>query len=275
MKALLFFLCFLFLAPFSARAEASGELSLLAINVGKGDSLLLQSGENAYLIDAGKKKAFDQLYSVLQRNGITHLNGVILTHTDSDHTGGLKQLLASGLEIDQVYASAYYNKETSKHPAVKALKKTDREVIFLSVGDSLPLGEGTLQVLGPLHHDQEKENNNSLVLLASGGGGTMLLTGDMEFPEEADLLEAGVLTPVDVLKIGNHGESDATSEALLEAVTPKIAVISTNTSEEPDTPALRVIRLLKSRNIQILQTQDADQGVLVTLRDGELQWELR
>ena len=275
MKAIVFFLCFLFLVPFHARAEDSGELSLLAINVGKGDSLLLRSGDTAYLIDTGKKKAFDQLYDVLKLNGITHLDGVILTHTDSDHAGGLKQLLASDLDIDQVYASAYYIKKESKHPAVKALKKTDREVIFLSAGDSLPLDGGTLQVLGPLRRDDDKENNNSLVLLASGGGGTMLLTGDMEFPEEADLLEAGVLTPVDVLKIANHGESDATSDALIETVTPKIAVISTDTAEEPDTPALRVIRLLNSRDIRILQTQDADHGVLVTLRDGELRWELQ
>jgi predicted flavoprotein YhiN len=94
---------------------------------------------------------------------------VILTHTHEDHAGGLEQLLDSGIEIDRVYASGYYNRKEKKHPAVKALKDTGRETVWLLSGDSLPLDGGTLEVLGPLVHDEEKENNNSLVLLATGG----------------------------------------------------------------------------------------------------------
>jgi hypothetical protein len=71
-----------------------------------------------------------------------------------------------------------------------------------------------------------------LVLLATGGGGTMLLTGDMEFPEEQNLLKCGLIPHVDIIKIGNHGEGDATSEALIAAANPTVAVISTNTEDE-------------------------------------------
>lgn len=273
--ALLILLCVIlctFSCVFAESAEDS-ELSLLAINVRKADALLLRSGESAYLIDTGSKDSFDALYSALKQEGVARLTGVIITHTDKDHAGGFEQLFKSDIGIEHVYASAYYNKK--KHPAEKVLKKNSMEVVFLSSGDSLPLDGGKLTVLGPLEEDDEKENNNSLVLLAEGGGGSMLLTGDMEFPEEDSLLKAGLIPHADVLKIGNHGEGDATSDALISAVRPSVAVISTNTADEPDTPDPRVLKLLAAWNIPVLVTQDSDLGILVTIRNGSITTEIK
>ena len=236
--------------------EESPELSLYAINVGKADALLLRSGKTAYLVDTGTEDSFPVLLKALQGEGITYLDGVILTHTHKDHAGGLEYLLESEIEIGQVYASGYYNKKEKKHPAVKALSALNREPVFLLSGDTLPLDGGTLEVLGPLVHDEEKENNNSLVLLATGGGGTMLLAGDMEFPEEETLLNAGLISHADVLKVG--------------AVSPKAAVFSTNTEEEPDTPAVRIMNWLNRHDVAVYQTQETENGVLITLKNGEI-----
>ncbi len=90
----------------------------------------------------------------------------------------------------------------------------------------------------------------------------------MEFPEESELLSAGVIPRADVLKVANHGDGDATSEAFINAVRPSAAVISTSTEEKADTPAKRVLRLLEAWNVQVWQTQQAGTGILVTLRDG-------
>lgn len=256
--------------------ETDMALSLLAINVGKADALLLRSGKTAYLIDTGTEDSFEQMYRVLKAEGVEALTGVILTHTDRDHIGGLEQLVESGMEIGTVYASAYHPKKSDKkHPAVKILNETDKDVQFIKGGDSLPMDGGTLEVLGPLEKSEDKDDNNSLVILATGGGGSMLLAGDMEFPEEESLLAAGAIPRADVLKVGNHGDDDATSDALIQAVRPKTAVISTSTAEKQSTPAKRVLRLLKSWNVQVLQTQDAEKGVLVTLRNGEILTELK
>ena len=268
-------LCLSPLLPVQGDA-AETALSLLAINVRKADALLLRSGDSAYLIDTGTEESFARLYSVLKREGIDRLTGVIITHTDKDHAGGIAQLVDSDIEIENVYASAYYNKKKeSKHPAVKALKGTGRSVIFLASGDELPLDGGSLKVLGPLEKDGEKENNNSLVLLAEGGGGSMLLAGDMEFPEEDSLLKAGLIPHADVLKVGNHGEDDATSNALIAAIRPSLAVISTNTDDEPDTPSPRVLRLLASWDIPVLVTQDTENGVLITISGGRITTEMK
>ena len=124
-------------------------------------------------------------------------------------------------------------------------------------------------MVGPISAS-ETENCNSLVLVAEASGGRMLLTGDMEFPEEDELLAAGVIPECGVIKIANHAESDATSEALIRAVQPQVAVISTSTAAEPDTPSKRVLRLLNTVCADIYQTQDADSGVLVTIDQGEI-----
>lgn len=269
-------LCFHIVLP-AAGDESSPEMSLLAINVRKADALLLRCGESAYLIDTGTKKEADTLLEVLRNEGITRLTGVILTHTHADHVGGLKALVSSDIGIENIYASRYYvlKKEDGKHPVEKALKNTDYSITWLSGGDTLPLDGGKLTVLGPLEMNEETENNNSLVLLAEGGGGSILLTGDMEFPEESSLIGAGVIPRVDVIKIGNHGEGDATSSQLIATAQPKLAVVSTNSEDEPDTPDPRVVRLLAQQGIQTLYTQDSTNGVLVTLKDGTIETEIR
>lgn len=256
---------------FSGLSDEAPALSLLAINVRKADALLLHCGNSAYLIDAGSKDSSETLLSVLREEGVTRLDGVILTHTHADHVGGLKALVQSEISVGSVYAPKFYTlkKEDGKHPVEKALKKTNHTVTWLEAGDTLPLSGGTLTVLGPLEKS-ETENCNSLVLLAEGGGGRILLTGDMEFPEEDSLLKAGQIPQADVIKIGNHGEGDATSAQLLTTVQPKLAVISTNTDDEPDTPDPRVLKLLNDQNIPYLLTQDAETGVLITLANGEL-----
>ena len=260
-------------------AAESGEMTLLSVNVRKGDAHLLRCGSSVYLIDTGKKKQFDTLYRVLKENGVDRLTGVILTHSHSDHTGGLKKLMESDIAVEQVYTSAFYapEKEGKDHPVVKALKGTGIEPVYLKGGDTLPLDGGELRVLGPLEGttDPDHENSNSLVLLASGGGGSILLTGDMEFPEERSLLNAGAIPHADVLKVGNHGEGDATSAELVAAVSPSLALIPTNTEDEPDTPDPRVLRLFSGMGIPVAVTQEAENGVLITIRGGEVTCELK
>jgi len=273
---LLVFILSSLLAP-AAAAGAGEEMSLYVLNVGKADSMILRSGENIYLIDTGRGSTMDVTESALKEEGITHLDAVIITHMDSDHVGGLKKLLKSDVTLDHIYVPAYFLQEEKdkENPAIKAAEKQGRETEILEAGQTLPLGEGKITVLGPISPATDKEDNNSLVLLAEAAGGSILLGGDMEFPEEASLLRAGVIPRADVLKVPNHGDGDATSEEFLRAVQPKIAVISTSTEEKETTPDPRIMELLEQMNVETYQTQDSRTGVLVTLRDGEAAVEIR
>ena len=278
MKRMWMLLVLLLMLAFTATAlaespyeKADKPLTLFAVNVGKGDALLLNCGAETYLIDAGLQENWGDLSRALKTLQVTRLTGVILTHTDKDHAGGLLPLATSSIEVEAWYAPAYYAdiKKESKHPAVEAAALRGQKVNFLRAGDELPLGNGKLTVIGPISAS-EVENCNSLVLIAEASGGRMLLTGDMEFPEEEELLAAGAIPPCSVLKIANHGESDATSAELIRAVQPEIAVISTSTSAEPDTPSGRVLALLSSARTKFYQTQEAQSGVLVTIDQGEV-----
>lgn len=254
----------------SCAAADEGSLTLIALNVGKGDCLLLSSGKTLYLIDAGLRENWGMVSNALHQMGVSRLDGVIITHTDADHAGGAWPLAMSGLEIGGWYAPRYYTDvKDSKHPVVLAAALRGETVTWLEAGDTLPLEGAKLTVIGPRSLNEEAENCNSLVLLAEGGGGRMLLTGDMEFPEEEELLRAGVIPSCDVLKVGNHGENDATSEALLRQVKPRVAIISTNTVAESDTPSERVMKLLNQQGATVYQTQNAPVGVMVTLAGSE------
>lgn len=259
----------LLLLPTACTAEAPEQtMTLYAINVGKADCLLLRSGQSAYLIDTGRAETWGAVSAALRQLGVTELDGVIVTHTDQDHSGGAWALAQSSVKVKHWYASKYYaDVKESKHPVIKAAALRNEAVVWLAVGDVLPLDGGSLTVLGPVRPNK-KENNNSAVLLAQTAAGSILLTGDMEEPEETELLAAGLITPCTVLKVGNHGENDATTAALVSVVKPQIAVISTNTMEEPDTPAPRVMKLLAQAGAQTAVTQDAPSGLLVTVADG-------
>ncbi len=268
-------LLFVLLLTACAQAEnPPADMTLLAVNVGKADALLLSCGGDTWLIDTGTEESWGRLSAALHSLDVARLTGVILTHTDGDHAGGAWALASSSIPVDNWYASRFYEgKKASKHPAVQAAALRGQEVVWLSGGDTLPFGDGTLSVIGPIEAS-EKENNNSVVLLAEAGGCRMLLAGDMEFPEEESLLSAGVIPRCDVLKVGNHGENDATGDALISAVKPSLAVISTNSVEEPDTPAKRVLKLLKASGARIALTEQAEAGVLVTVSGGQASMQL-
>ena len=255
----------------TARAEQqAGGVRLFAVNVGKGDALILRVGEYTCLIDAGKASAMGRVTSALAWMGVTHLNGVFLTHTDNDHCEGLEWLAASDIPVDNWYASAMYTGvKAEKHPAVKAAGARGQEVRWLRRGDTVSLGtaDAALRVLAPASLFDDKDDNNSLVMMLECPGGRILFTGDMELPEEAELLAQGDDLSCAVLKVANHGDDDTTSEAFAGAASARIAVITTDSQEKPGTPDPGVVERLASAGSRVVVTQDAGLGLLVTLAD--------
>ena len=245
-------------------------VSLFAVNVGKGDALLLKVGDWVGLVDAGKAKAMGRVRTALDRLGVDRLDAVFLTHTDGDHAEGLEWLAASDIGVDAWYASAMYTGvKAKKHPAVKAAAARGQEAQWLQAGDALDIGDGAiLRVLAPVSFYDDKDDNNSLVMLLESGQGRILLAGDMELPEEAELLSLGVDLSCDVLKVPNHGDDDTTSAAFAAAASAQLAVISTDSQEKPGTPDPGVVSRLEATGSRVVVTQDAGLGLMVALQDG-------
>lgn len=253
-----------------APAEQQDGVSVLFINVGKADAALLFLGEQRFLIDTGTKGSYDALEQALSLYDVKKLDGVLITHTDKDHVGGLKKLLKGGTEVSMLYAGAIHSEPgNEEHPVYEASEKYGVPIRWLSAGDAVDLENGCVfQVLGPLSRDTENENNNSLVLDLQTPEGNILLTGDMELEEEAELMERGMIPNAAVLKVAHHGEDDATSKAFVLSVKPQWAVISTSTAEEPDTPDSKIMSRLWEIKAGVAVTQTAEVGILVHLKKG-------
>ncbi len=246
-------------------AAPTEEARVFFIDVGKGDAALVMVEGRNYLVDAGPKDAWDRVSAALDHFKVGKLDGVFLTHGDKDHSGGLKALAKSGVGVEAWYASDLYDldRDVDGHPAEDAAEKRGQYTVYLSAGDTV----GPFTVLGPLTRDKD-DDNNSLVLMLETSTGRALLTGDMKFDEEEEILSSGQPLGCDLIKIAHHGNSDATSERLIEAATPRVAVVSTDSGERPELPDQRVVRLLEDRNIPLYSTWQSGGGVLVTL-DGE------
>ena len=240
------------------------ELSVMFINVGYGDATLVQVNGKSYLIDAGPKEAVVALYRALALCGVNRLDGLFLTHTHNDHVGGA-EALALRCDIGTLYSAEISMKRNVIEGLAEDLSLAHQT---LSAGDTIDIGGGAyFEVLGPVEYNLG-DNDNSLVMKLHAGGVTVLLTGDMQNAEEKTLLDAGIDVTADVLKVGNHGNPDATSEAFAQAVGAQIAVISTNTAEDGDSPADRVIAALEGAQVYV--TQDYACGVLLTVTGGEI-----
>lgn len=252
-----------------------GAVRLVCLNIGKADCSLLLYQDEAYLIDTGYEQTYAALETAVSQYGITHLNGVFLTHCHKDHEGGLIPLAQSDIQVDAWYAARiYYDVKAGKHTAVLAAAERGQEVTWLDAGDEIKAGsDASFTVLGPLSVNTDNENNNSLVMRFSSPQGSILFAGDMKEEEEYELLAAGVFSACDILKAGHHGDNKATTKELLSVVRPKAAVIFTSTQEEPDTPAASTIKRLDKVNCKVYVSQDWQDALLLTLKSGNVQAE--
>lgn len=253
--------------PLSELLPEDNVFSILFVNVGKADAAILRFGEHTVLIDTGSKESAPQLLAGLNALNVTSIDAIFLTHSHSDHIGGL-DALAANYTIPMVYSPFFSEKD--KNDTGKIVKRAEKLGLphkELNAGDVITIADGvSFSVLGPLALNEQNDNDNSLVLQFTYGGKTFLFVGDMQFTEEQTIINSGVSLKSDLLKVGNHGNPDATGEDFSVLVSPSIAVISTNTNEDADSANPRVFSALSMADVFV--TQNFSLGILLTLDDA-------
>lgn len=204
------------------------------ITIGKGDAFLMKMPEGSYyMYDTGKKEDFEQIQKVLEQKKVTSLKGIFLSHGHKDHAGNLKKLLEE-YPVETVYISEKDQASYGKIDVEKITKDFDTTLVLLQGGETLSLEGAEAKVWIPKTCDFRNANNNSVIIRFSYGKNSCLMTGDMEYGEEAAYLRSGEACKTDILKLGHHGESDATSVAFLEKVKPDYGWITGSEEENPD-----------------------------------------
>jgi competence protein ComEC len=248
-----------FLSPDHETPAGSDNLIVRVLNVGQGDSILLDApAADPVLIDTGPPGA--GVAGRLRELGVESLEAVVISHDQSDHAGELGELLESLPVGRVVYGQA--------GPRLRrlALASGSSPMRFVDGGE-LDLGALRLTALWPPRElaAQRFEDPNllSLVLLAEWRHFSMLLTGDTE--AEAAPIDPG---PIDVLKVAHHGSDDAGLDRLLDHAVPKLAVISVG--ENPyGHPTPETISTLSEHQVPALRTDEAGE---VTIEASATGW---
>ena len=271
-------------AAFVLRPGPSGPaegFSIEALDVGQGDAILLRWERSAILVDGGGPFDADatdfgrtRVLPKLLDRGVTRLDAVMLTHPHPDHALGLFAVLEE-LPVGELWQSAGED-EGEFQARLSALAEGRRvRVRVMSAGDVFERGGARLIVLnsgGPMRK-KDGVNNQSIVALFERDGRSALLTGDIGAPAEDALRDGGSAPHADVLKVAHHGSRTSTSPGFVDAVSPRLALLSCGRRNRFGHPSPATLRTLGRRCIPVLRTDErSDCLVELSPRATRLAW---
>ncbi len=254
----------------TAPKEVSGELQVHFIDVGQGDCILVMSEGEYMLVDTGDidDECTEKIIDYLNGFGIKTIDYLVLTHPDADHIGGAPEVIGE-FDVEKCIMPDYDKKTTKIYErTLDALEQTEVDVVEAVPGDEFSVGEADCKIIAPLKA-YDDANDASVVIRMTFGEISVLLTGDAESESEADIVKRYKSSELecDVLKSGHHGSSTSSSSALLDAVSPKYAVISCGAGNSYGHPHTETTEKYESRKITVYRTDR--NGTVVMKSDGE------
>ncbi|MGE7121860.1 ComEC/Rec2 family competence protein [Peribacillus sp. NPDC046944] len=247
-------LCLTLFTGIQSTEAAASNVKVHFINVGQGDSILIQTGNENILIDAGGKGKGDDVVAYLKKQKVKTLNAVVSTHPDADHIGGLAYVI-NNLKVKAVYAPKVSHTTQAYKDFLKAVKKKGLKIKKAKTGVVITTKakNTSLKFLAPVKDYKKDLNNWSAVLLLKHNKKSFLFTGDAEEKSEKDMLAKKVVPSVDVLKVGHHGAKTSSSSAFIKKAKPKYAIISVGKNGYGH-PTSTVVKRLNSIKAKIYRT---------------------
>ena len=205
---------------------ARADWTAAVLDVGQGQCVCIRCGGRTAVIDCGGSdgdKAGAHAADYLRQSGVRTVDALILSHYDTDHVGGVAELLRE-IDVRTVYLPAVCFAPEKREALEAAASAHGAAVIPVAADLCLPFGSGSLQLFAPV--GAENDNDGSVSVLFSERDYDMLVTGDLDQAGEHRLLAAHDLPDIEAFVAGHHGAESSSGMELLKTLRPETVLIS-------------------------------------------------
>ncbi|HBG8468779.1 TPA: MBL fold metallo-hydrolase [Clostridioides difficile] len=267
------FLSILIIISLLIGCDKKSLLSIHMIDVGQGDSILVQTPTNKnILIDGGDEDSENIIIeniiiSYLRQKRIKTIDIIIATHPDSDHIGSLDNVIKK-FNVNSIYMPEQSTDSEAYQNLINSCMDKNLSIQYLYKNDVLNIDNNiNIYVLSP-SYIQEESNLNSIVFKLTFNDNSFLFMGDAEEENEKEILHSFKLNNINFIKIGHHGSNSSSSLEFIKKISPDIAAISCGYKNQYGHPHRKVIDNLKQNHVSIYRTDRI--GDIVFYSDGEI-----
>lgn len=230
---------------------------ICVMDIGQGDAILLSDGAHSLLVDTS---VGDVVNDALERQHISYLDAILLTHLDEDHAGGVRYMVGS-VKAGRVLVGEGITKQ-EKPELQRAIQRISGsgsyEVLY---GDEFDVGRFHVRVVWPHRgYKAQEANDASVELYVTYNDGqntlTTLLTGDAERDQTKETVDAGDVGDIDFLKVGHHGAAKSLYPDTARALKPEVAIASAGKNNRYGHPKQEAVDILEGVGARFYCTKD-------------------
>lgn len=241
--------------------KEDGDLKIYFFNAGKADSAIITIEDTVILIDTGEYNLRNIIKGYLEGHNITTIDYLIITHFDKDHVGSASDII-DNYNVLNVYQSNVFKDSEYYSYYINSLKEKEIDAVTVSGDLELSFDNFNMIINGPDKiYDKNESNNSSLITKINYQNTSYLFMGDCENDRIVDYLD-NHKDKVDVLKLPYHGNYQKKDKDLLEVVSPKYVIVSTNETIYDE----KLVNLLEEGNYNYYVTKD---GAITLTSNGE------
>ena len=236
--------------------------------MGQGDGVLVQSGGENYLLDAGKAQVGPRVVDFLRSHGVGSLDGIVVSNPDADHIGGFEDVF-DAFEVAKVYLSGDPKGTSTYNAFLHAAREEGSEVVESRAGMQMEWGDTRADVIAPPPGKLFSETNDNSVGILLTFGTARVLPGDAEKKSEEYMSNGPYSGPLTVLKVTHHGSKTSSTPLFLNSFKPKIAVIQVGADNSYGHPTPQTLERLQQAGAKVFRN-DENGDVIVTIKDEKV-----
>ncbi|MDY5805958.1 MAG: DNA internalization-related competence protein ComEC/Rec2 [Lachnospira sp.] len=234
------------------------------IDVGQGDSIYISTDNLNMLFDGGssdiKQPGKYRIYPFLKCKGVSRLDYVFISHSDSDHINGIIELIEmqdSSFRIKTVVMPdiSFKLKDENYKELVEKAKQAGVKVLYANAGN-ICLNNNKLNIscLSPEMNETYSDiNSSSAVYMVEYDGHRVILTGDMTKETEKKIMKTGI-GKTDILKVAHHGSKTSSMKEFISKLSPDMAIISCGINNRYGHPDSETLEVLKDTGCNVFET---------------------